>query len=221
MRIEELQETINAGLLFTVANLHTVTLCQVTKVNEKTINCKPVINRVVDGVSEELPVFEDVPPIFMQGGGSYTAHPISEGDYALVLISERCFDAWYGGDNFVSPLEMRMHDYSDGFALVGVNPESSAITIPDVITQIGDMFAQGNWEHEGALTRTGDETVTGTRQHDGDVTVTGTMTAATSVLGQASFDSIQSSGETGVSGSFQSADNKTIVVTNGIITGIS
>ena len=221
MRIEELQETINAGLLFTLANLHTVAVCKVTAVNEKTINCKPVINRVVDGESKELPVFEDVPPIFMQGGSSYTAHPIAEGDYALVLISERCFDAWYGGDDFVSPLEMRMHDYSDGFALVGVNPQSSAITIPDVITQIGDMFANGSWEHEGALTRTGDETVTGKRQHNGDVTITGTMTAATSVLGQASFDSIESSGEAGVSGSFQSADNKTIVVTNGIITGIS
>jgi len=220
MRSEELYETINEALAFALSNLHTTVICKVEEVGEKTISCSPVVNRVVNGESEKLAMFTEVPPIFISGGSSYTAHPIAIGDYCLLFISERCYDAWYYGDDFVSPVEMRMHDYSDGFALVGIKNNAGAIEIPDVITQIGDMFAQGNLEHKGNLTRTGDEEVTGTRTHTGDVTITNQMQAAISVLGQASFTSIQTSDQAGVNGTFTSADSKTITVTNGIITGI-
>ncbi len=103
---------------------------KITSVNDKTISCVPVINRVVKGSSKQLPEFIEVPPVILQGGDSYIAEPIAAGDYCLVLISERCYDAWYAGSDFVSPLEMRMHDYSDGFALCGVNPQATAINIP-------------------------------------------------------------------------------------------
>ncbi len=161
MRNEELYETINEALSFLQSNLHTNVVCKVTAVNEKTISCKPVTNRVVGGVSKELPDFIEVPPIFMSGGSSYMAHPISVGDYCLLFIAERCFDAWFGGDDFVSPVEMRMHDYSDGFALVGIQNKAGAITIPDVTALVGDMTAEGNWVHEGDLEQTGDQVTTG------------------------------------------------------------
>lgn len=220
MKKEELTATINGALQFALANLHTMTVCKVLSVSEKTISCQPVINRVVDGVSKQLPEFVDVPPVFMHGGSSYIAMPIAPGDYCLMFFSERCYDAWYFGDDFVSPIEMRMHDYSDGFALCGIKNNADAVTIPDVITMIGDMFANGAWEHVGDLLRTGDESVTGDRQHVGNVTITDTLTTATALLGNATFTTIQSGGATGVSGSFRSADSKTITVTNGIITGI-
>ncbi len=65
-------------------------------------------------------------------GGMVTTYPIQPGDEALVIFSSRCIDAWwkYGG---VQPqAEFRMHDLSDGFALIG--PRSLARSIPNVST---------------------------------------------------------------------------------------
>ncbi len=187
MKKEELYETINQALLFALANTHTIVVSKVTKVNSKTINCTPVTNRFVNGESKPLPEFEDVPPIFIQGGSSSLSMPISVGDYAILFVAERCFDAWYNGDDFVAPLEMRMHDYSDSFALVGINNLEGAITIPDVIELIGDMKADGNWEHNGNLNSVGDwvhegsETITGDIAHTGNQETTGTITSTVSV----------------------------------------
>lgn len=167
--MKDLYQVLDNKLLEALANLHTITVAVVTAVNDTTIDCQPVINRQVNGESKRLPVFIEVPPIFMQGGGSYTAHPVTVGDYCLLMFSERCYDNWYAGSDFLSPLEMRMHDYSDGFALVGINPQASAIQIPDVITQIGDTFQQGDMTITGDLTVDGDITCTGTIKAGGDV----------------------------------------------------
>jgi len=148
-----------------LANVHTATIAKVTAVDEKTISCRPVINRVVDGESVELPEFIEVPPIFMQGGGSYTAYPIAVDDYCLLLFTERCFDRWYKGQDYQPPAELRMHDYSDGFALIGINPFASAITIPTDIRQVGDAH------------RTGQQTIIGDVIVTGNITATGEVTA--------------------------------------------
>lgn len=150
-----LHEAIQSVVQEALSNIHTVTLAVVEKVNANTIDVLPVVSRVVDGKVINLPLFVDVPPIFLQGGSSYTAYPLKKGDHCLLLVSERCFDDWYHGGDFKPPLEHRMHDYSDSFALVGINPLASAITIPAVTTHFGDKHIEGN------LTVTGDITATG------------------------------------------------------------
>lgn len=130
-------ETIMLALDTALANVHTATVAVVTSVGTTTISCRPVINRVVDGTSVALPEFVEVPPVFLSGGSSYLAHPIRAGDYCLLVFTERCFDRWYAGQDFQPPLEMRMHDYSDGFAIVGIQPLNSAITIPQETTMTG------------------------------------------------------------------------------------
>ncbi|HEN3287560.1 TPA: Gp138 family membrane-puncturing spike protein [Yersinia enterocolitica] len=204
--IEELHDTIGAGVDFALADVHTIVVAKITSVNDKTIGCKPVINRVVKGDGHQLPEFIEVPPVILQGGDSYIAEPIAAGDYCLVLISERCYDAWYAGSDFVPPLEMRMHDYSDGFALCGVNPLSTAISIPKI-----NRMMMGNTDHEGDLVLTGNIT-----QSSGITTLESCV-----VHGQMQYDSLLTDGQSGVSGSFRSDDGKTITVTNGIITGIT
>ena len=159
-----------------LSNLHTATIAKVTAVQEKTISVQPVINRVVDGMSIQLPQFTKVPPLFMQGGGSYTAHPIAVGDYCLLILTERCFDRWYSGSDFQDPAEFRMHDYSDGIAIVGINPTAGALTIPSVIQQTGDANADGDHTHQGDRTQTGNQTIIGDLHVDGNVTVTGNIT---------------------------------------------
>ena len=159
-----------------LSNLHTATIAKVTAVQAKTISVQPVINRVVDGKSIQLPQFTKVPPLFMQGGGSYTAHPIAVGDYCLLILTERCFDRWYSGSDFQDPAEFRMHDYSDGIAIVGINPTAGALTIPSVIQQTGDANADGDHTHQGDRTQTGNQTIIGDLHVDGNVTVTGNIT---------------------------------------------
>ena len=173
----QLIDIMNGAIGFALSNLHTATITKVTGVQSKTISVQPVINRVVNEKSIELPEFTMVPPVFMQGGGSYTAHPISVGDYCLLVLTERCFDRWYGGADFQSPAEFRMHDYSDGLAIVGVNPLAGALTIPSVIQQTGDTNQDGNYTHQGNMVQVGNLTITGDLHVDGEITCTGDVVA--------------------------------------------
>lgn len=247
--IDVLEDTILSAL----ANTHTATIARVMQVNATTIDVKPVINKVVDGVSIALTTFTKVPPLFLQGGSSYTAHPIAVGDYCLLVLTERCFDRWYEGQDFRAPAEFRMHDYSDGVAIVGLNPRASAITIPSVIQQTGDTNQDGNYTHQGNRTQTGTYTLNGSMTHNGNLTRTGnrTQTGNDNITGNGSFSGNVSAssysgpggggininvnmtstadidaatftvgGTAGASGTFTTADAKTVTVTNGIITSI-
>ena len=160
-----------------LADTHTACVAKITAINGNTINAQPVVARVVDDKEIPLPVFLEVPVIVLQGGGSYLAMPVAVGDNCLLIFAERCIDNWYAGSNNVRALEERMHDYSDGFALVGVNPQSGLIPIPSVITQIGDAFAQGEHTYIGNHEYTGDMVVNGDYTINGNLTVTGTIAA--------------------------------------------
>ena len=173
----ELTDVLNDAIGEALSNLHTATIAKVMSVQEKTISVQPVINRVVDGKSIQLPEFTKVPPLFLQGGGSYTAHPIAIGDYCLLILTERCFDRWYSGSDFQDPAEFRMHDYSDGIAIVGINPIAGALTIPSVIQQTGDTNQNGDYTREGSLVQIGDMTITGHLHVDGEITCTGDVVA--------------------------------------------
>ena len=80
--------------------------------------------------SVDLPVLVDVPVVFPSGGGFTLTFPIHYGDECLVVFSARCIDAWWQSGGVGDPLEPRMHNLSDGFALVG--PFSQPETLPAV-----------------------------------------------------------------------------------------
>ena len=157
---KQLTDSLMIAITEALSNVHTATIAKVTAITGSTISCKPVTNRLVDGKSVELPEFITVPVLFMQGGGSYTAHPIAVGDYALLIFTERCFDGWYSGNDFLPPVEYRMHDYSDGVAIVGINPAASGIQIPETIVQVGTMHHTGDYYIVGNLSVTGNITCT-------------------------------------------------------------
>lgn len=178
----ELLDVMMQAIGNALADVHTATIAKVTAVQAKTISCRPVTARMVNGSPVTLPEFIEVPVLFMQGGNSYTAYPIAVGDYALLIFTERAFDRWYGGQDFQPPPELRMHDYSDGIAIVGVNPLAEALTIPTTIKQVGDTVQEGNYTHTGDLTRTGDTTLTGSYTQTGDMTVTGAVNITGDVM---------------------------------------
>ena len=193
----QLIDILNSAIGEALSNLHTATIAKVTAVQAKTISVQPVINRVVDGKSIKLPQFTKVPPLFMQGGGSYTAHPITVGDYCLLVLTERCFDRWYSGSDFQDPAEFRMHDYSDGIAIVGINPQAGALTIPSVIQHTGDTNQDGDYTHQGDRTQTGNQTIIGDLHVDGNITCTGKLTAATATIGGIDFGTHTHPGDSG------------------------
>lgn len=207
----KLFEVIDMAIAEALAGTHTSTVAIITGVNEKTINCQVSISRNFKGEKKDFPEFIEVPVIFMHGGGSYTAYPVAVGDSCLLIFCERAFDNWYAGTNNVLPPEYRMHDYSDGFALVGINNLQNAISIPDVITQVGDAFYQGNHEHSGDNSQTGNFSLTGNIDHTGNTTTSGTTDSGTYSVG----------GTPGASGTFISKDDKTVVVQNGLVISIS
>lgn len=199
-----LPEAIEDTIFDVLLNTHTIIVAKIVSVNDVTVNVKPVINRMFNGESVELGVFPDVPPIFLGGGGDYTAYKISEGDYCLLLVSERCFDAWYHGSDYVAPAEKRMFDYSDCFALVGINPLAKAITIPKRTTVKGDILEVGDFTHNGDYDVIGDMTVSGD----------------TEVGGNTDSDTYSTGGVDGATGVFTTHDGTVVTVTNGLITGI-
>lgn len=109
--------------------------------DEMTIDCTPAIKGTIqqeDGtvISVQLPVLLDVPIVFPSAGGFILTMPIQEDDEVLVVFSSRCIDGWWQSGGIQMPLEMRMHDLSDGFAIPG--PRS----VPNVASSISTTSAQ-------------------------------------------------------------------------------
>ena len=168
-------EVIQSIVTREIEGIHTTQLGRVVAVGETTIDVQPVIKKVMNGSIIDMPLFKDVPPIFMQGGSSFETWPIAVGDYCLLFIAETCIDRWYLGEDDQAPNEDRHFDYSDSFALVGINPLASAKTIPEVITSEGDKHITGNYTHIGNTLQTGDTTQTGNVIQIGNYTLTGTL----------------------------------------------
>src|SRR5690348_13461634 len=85
---------------------------------------QPAIQGIVtasDGTASavNLPLLPDVPVVFQRGGGCTLTFPINPGggDECLVIFSSRCIDSWWQSGGVQFPLEPRMFDLSDGFAL--------------------------------------------------------------------------------------------------------
>lgn len=207
-----LTEIIEQAVFASIAEIAQGVVAKITAVNETTINCKPVVNKIVNGNEIEMPEFTEVPPVFLNGGSTYEAYPLKVDDYCILLISERCFDLWYEGQDFRPPAEIRMHDYSDAFALVGLRNRSGAITIPsdERIWQIGDKYKEGNHEHIGDTTQEGTYNLTGNIEQTGDHNVSGNQEAGSYSVG----------GQAGYTGAFATGDSRIATVISGLITQV-
>ncbi|MCS3839382.1 hypothetical protein HNR03_003993 [Pseudomonas sp. JAI111] len=84
----------------------------------------------------ELPLLVDCPVQFPAGGGCILTFPVKEEDECLVVFSSRCIDAWWQSGGVQVQPELRMHDLSDGFALLGFR------SLPRVIPSISTTAAQ-------------------------------------------------------------------------------
>ena len=84
----------------------------------------------------ELPLLVDCPVQFPAGGGCTLTFPVKAEDECLVVFSSRCIDSWWQSGGIQAQPELRMHDLSDGFVLLGFRSQ------PRVIGNISSTAAQ-------------------------------------------------------------------------------
>lgn len=89
---------------------------------------QPAIQRVfTENGAVNLPLCVDVPVAFPGGGGYFLTFPVQPGDECILLFSERAIDLWHVQGGTRPPAEYRLHDLSDGMALVGLNSQPNKI----------------------------------------------------------------------------------------------
>lgn len=122
-----------------------------------------------------LPLLVDVPVVFPRGGGCSMTFPLTKGDECLLLFSDRCIDFWWQNGGVQEPVDLRQHDLSDAFALVGPQSQAQKISAisSDAVqlrTDDGSAFVE--------LKRSGEVTITTPRLTvNGDVMVNGEITS--------------------------------------------
>ncbi len=120
-----------------LSGLWTAMPCIVKSVNlaKMTLEAQPAIQGTVqneNGVTQSVnyPLLVDVPIVFPSAGGFTMTFPIAANDEVLVVFASRCIDAWWQSGGIGRPMEARMHDLSDGFAIPG--PRSQPRVIPAI-----------------------------------------------------------------------------------------
>jgi hypothetical protein len=112
----------------------------------------------------DMPPLLDCPVVFPGGGGFSLTFPVGQGDECLVVFASRCIDGWWYSGEVSRAMELRMHDLSDGFAIMGVR------SLPRVLPAVSASSAQLRSDDgatvldmsPGAITITGNLLVTGT-----------------------------------------------------------
>jgi hypothetical protein len=104
-------------------------------VSAQTVSVQPAIQGVVaDAAGTEtavnLPLLVDVPICWPRAGGFALTFPVKKGDEVLVVFASRCIDSWWQSGGVGAQAEARMHDLSDGFAVLA--PTSQAKKLENV-----------------------------------------------------------------------------------------
>lgn len=168
----------------------------------------------------EYPLLGEVPVVVLQGGGAHITFPIKAGDQCLLLFCDYMIDNWWISGNASTSIVPRKHDLSDAIAIVGLNAlpnaiqdysdylhlqynQNSSIVIGNNIDVNNDnIHLNGATKVKETLDVEKDATF------KKDVNVTHTLTAK------------ELNATAAASGSFATADNKTVTVVNGIVTAI-
>ena len=99
----------------------------------QTLTCQPAIRERMhdkDGNITwlEIPMLLDVPFLVYSGGGYCLTLPIKPGDDCLVIFGDNCMDGWWQSGGVQNQVEMRRHDLSDGYAIVGFRSQPSVVS---------------------------------------------------------------------------------------------
>lgn len=136
-------------------------------------------------ISQNRPLLLDCPVQFPAGGGCTLTFPVKAGDECLIVFASRCIDAWWQSGGIQNQAELRMHDLSDGFAMLGFRSQPRVIsgistTTAQLRTDDGAAFVEVNpTSHAITLTAPGGLTINGDVQLNGKMSSTGDVVAGT------------------------------------------
>lgn len=90
---------------------------------EQTVIVQPAIRELVNINGQQqwldLPLLLDVPIVLPRAGGFVITMPIKNGDECLIIFADSCIDAWWQSGGTQNQIEIRRHDLSDAFAILG------------------------------------------------------------------------------------------------------
>jgi hypothetical protein len=80
-----------------------------------------------DAVLKDYPALIDIPVIVLGGQVAFLSLPINVGDECVILFNDRDMDNWFAGSNSNGPATGRLHNFSDGIALIGIRSSTKAL----------------------------------------------------------------------------------------------
>ena len=175
------QENAQAGLWTALPGI-------ITEVDlaRQTCSVQPAIRGSVTGADGQetacnLPLLVDVPLVFPRAGGFALTFPVQAGDECLVIFASRCIHAWWQSGGVQEPAEWRMHDLSDGFAILAPSSQPKALGgvsggSVELRTESGEAFISldaggtitlnGQVQVQGSITCNGKD-ISDTHRHGG------------------------------------------------------
>lgn len=124
-RLDDPEESLRLALENAQSQIWTALPSVVTAVDlsKQTVSVQPSVQGNIsapDGSSQSvnLPLLVDVPIVWPRAGGFALTFPIAAGDEVLVVFASRCIDTWWQSGGVGVQAEVRMHDLSDGFAVL-------------------------------------------------------------------------------------------------------
>lgn len=153
-----------------------------------------VLVRQIDGsiVSTPLPLLVDCPVQFPSGGDCTLTFPVKKGDECLVVFANRCIDAWWQSGGVQEQAEMRMHDLSDGFVLLGFRSKPRALpnvstTATQLRSESGTTYIEMNPAQQKVkiVAPGGFDVVTPLATFSNGVTISGLLTFVGGMVGSA------------------------------------
>lgn len=161
----------------------------------------------------DYPLLCEVPVVVIGGGNSHITFPISKGDNCIILFNDYDYDNWYiSGEARPSNID-RVHNITDGIAIVGIH------SLVDLISDYSE-YVQIKYSDSSKITI--GSTIDLQNSDSSSIIIGETVEVNNSEInlnGVTTATDLHSN--TGATGSFVSADNKTITVVDGIITAIA
>lgn len=122
--IPERQEAIRQRQASIKLRCHMPGIIESYDADQQTVNVRPAIRECLIGEDgsrnwTDIPLLLDVPVCWPRAGGYVLTLPIQPGDECLVCIGDSCIDAWWQNSGVQNQIDIRRHDLSDAFAILG------------------------------------------------------------------------------------------------------
>lgn len=85
------------------------------------------LSGIYDPVLVDYPILLDCPVVVLGGGNAKLTFPIAQGDECLIIFNDRNIDNWFQSGQAGPVATARLHSFSDGIALVGLQSLNKSI----------------------------------------------------------------------------------------------